>query len=796
MPVLSETRWDKALEAPLLAQWKTEKLYRFDPAEKKPVFSIDTPPPYVNSPVHMGHLSTYTIMDMFARYKRMTGHRVIFPLGMDRNGLPIEMAAEKKFKVRLHEVEREKFIEMCRTVLSEASDVSIDTMYRGGHSYSSWEIGPKIGDMYQTDSNEYRTLTQDTFIDLWNNGLVYEDTRLNNYCPGCRTTLSDSEIIRGEKETFLNDVIFTETNRNEKLLIATTRPELLCTAAIIIFNPADARYTHLEGKKARVPLFDLEIPIVSHPMADPKFGTGLVFMSRSAGDTDAIRFLIEMGIESKSCIDETGRMTEAAGFLKGLKTKEAREKICEMMREKGLLVKQEKIMHSVPLCERSKDVIEFISMPELYVKQLHAKEKMLDIARDLNFHSPSSRQILLDWISNIKIDWPVSRRRYYGTEIPLWYCAKCKHPHVPEKGKYHQPWKEKCPAEKCSKCWHTEFVGETRVFDTWFDSSNSGPYVLGKGRNDAFFEANRPVTLRPQGKEIIRTWLYYSLLKHYLLHKEKLFDTAWINYHILDEKGMKMSKSLGNVVDPIQILDRFGAEPFRLWIALEGNLSNTDLSCSLERIEGAGKSLTKFWNVTRFVSSFEKPSTKPVLQPLDEWVLDELNTVVQLARKGFDGYDYNAPASAMRFFLWETFASHYLELVKHRAYNEANAFSNEESDAAKWTLHACLNTLLQLFAPIIPLFTSHVYRALHNREIHLEKYPEAEKEMKIGFTSEALFALDSLIWKTKREGGGNLKTLVTSATLPTEFKPIARDLQLAHGIQSLEFGPEARISLK
>ncbi|MEK6902575.1 MAG: valine--tRNA ligase [archaeon] len=797
MPGIEAKHWDKANETALLAKWRETNAYAFDAnTQGKPVFSIDTPPPYVNSPIHMGHASTYTIMDFFARYKRMTGHRVLFPLGMDRNGLPIETAAEKKFGVRLHEVDREKFLEMCRAVLNESSSISVDSFYHLGHSYNSWKVGPRIGDMYETDSTEYRILTQDSFIDLWKKGLVYEDSRLNNYCPGCRTTLSDSEIVRGEKETFLNHIIFTETETNEKLIIATTRPELLCNTAVIIFNPSDKRYLHLEGKKARVPMYDMDVPILSHPMADPAFGTGLVYMSRSAGDTDAIRFLVEMGIETQSCIDETGRMTEVAGFLKGLKTKEAREKIMEMMSEKGLVVKQEKIMHSVPLCERSKDLIEFISMPELYVKQMHVKKEMLEIANDIHFHAPESRQILVDWINKVRIDWPVSRRRYYGTEIPLWYCTGCKHPYVPPKGKYYRPWKEKCPASKCEKCGNETFTGETRVFDTWFDSSNSAAYILGKGRHDDFFNANTPCTLRPQGKEIIRTWLYYSMLKHYLLHDQKLFDHAWINYHILDEKGMKMSKSVGNVIDPVEILKRFGAEPFRLWIALEGNLSSTDLSCSFERIDAAGKTLTKFWNVARFVSSFPKPNGTPQLQPLDEWVLRELSSVIDICHKGFENYDYHSPAVALRHFLWDTFASHYLELVKHRAYNETNTFTKDEQDAGLYTLHAVLETLLRLFAPIIPLFTAHVYDTLHGTDIHSLEYPRAEWKLSpLAFTTDDLEKLDSFIWKTKREKGGTLKTPLQSAVLHESFKPIEKDLRAAHSIQSLSYGNENQLTL-
>ncbi len=795
MPGLTETRWSKELETPIIQRWRDERVYAFKQNPQLPVFSIDTPPPYINAPVHIGHASTYVIMDMFARYKRMTGHNVIFPLGMDRNGLPIEMAAEKKYGISVHHTPRDEFITKCKQMLDEAGHASLKTFYDAGIGFNSWKVGKEIGEMYETDSLEYRTLTQDTFIDLWHKGMVYEAKRLNNYCPGCRTTLSDSEIERVEKETFLNEVIFTETQAGEKLTIATTRPELLCTAAVIIYNPLDARYTHLAGKKARVPMYDLEIPIIPHTMADPAFGTGLVFMSKSAGDTEAIRFLIEQRIEPISCIDQTGKMDANAGYLQGMKVKEARAKIIEDMREKGLLVKQTKIMHAVPICERSKDAIEFITMEELYVKQLHAKEEMKRIANEVAFSPPAARQILLDWINNIKIDWPVSRRRFYGTEIPIWYCVSCKYAFVPPKGKYHQPWKDACPIEECPQCHSTEWKGETRVFDTWFDSSNSAAYILGKGRKDDFFQHHLPCTLRPQGKEIVRTWLYYSLLKHHLLHGKNLFAHAFIHNHVLDGKGIKMSKSLGNIIDPQEILQKFGAEPFRLWVAQEGNLSNTDIMCSFERIDGAGKTLTKFWNVARFVSSFKLPEGQKKLLPADEWILVELSKLIATCREGFGRYDYFSPAAQLRNFLWETFASHYLELVKNRAYNEKGDFSAEEQNGALYTLHYCLDTLLQLYAPIIPVFTSYVYSALHEQDIHFTSYPEPEHQFSVLFSSEDLMQANSSIWKAKKEKGLSLKSPLAHVQLPLALKVVEKDLQVAHSIQAITYGSAIQITI-
>ena len=392
----------------------------------------------------------------------------------------------------------------------------------------------------------------------------------------------------------------------------------------------------------------------------------------------------------------------------------------------------------------------------------------------------------------MKIDWPVSRRRYYGTEIPIWYCGKCTYAFVPPKGKYHQPWKDPCPIEECPQCHANEWKGETRVFDTWFDSSNSAAYILGKGRKNDFFMKSLPCTLRPQGKEIVRTWLYYSLLKHYLLHGQPLFENAFIHNHILDGKGNKMSKSVGNVVDPRAVLEKFGAEPFRLWVGMDGNLARTDLMCSFERIEGAGKTLTKFWNVARFVSSFKNPEGSVKLLPADEWILTELSKLIETCREGFEHYDVYTPATQLRYFLWETFASHYLEMVKNRAYNEKGEFSIEEQNGALYSLHYCLDTLLQLYAPIIPIFTSYVYHALHGHDVHFTSFPEAEHAFTILFSREQLMETNSTLWKAKKEKGLSLKAAIVRAQLPIALKVLERDLKLTHSIQDVTYGNETK----
>lgn len=795
-PRISEKKWSKELERGVYEKWRKEEPYRFDAESKKPVYSIDTPPPYLNTPIHIGHATTYSLMDMFARYKRMKGFNVLFPLGLDNNGLPIEMAAEKKFDIRFHKMPREEFLKKCKQVLEEAGTASIDSFMRLGIGFNSWKRGTGIGEVYETDSEDYRKLTQETFIDLWNKGLIYEEERINNYCPGCRTTIADAEIDYAEVNSSWNEVKFRVKETNEEVIIGTTRPELIASCIAVIFNPEDERYKNLAGKAALTPIYNREVKIMAHPQASMEKGTGLVMMC-TAGDTADIRFAREVGLAPVISINIDGTMNENAGFLKGMKVKEARLAMAAELQKKGLIAKQTPTVHRTPICDRSSDHVEFIQMKEFYVKQVESREKMLKIAGEVRFFAKSSRRMLIDWINSVSIDWPISRRRYYATEIPLWYCKKCHEAVVPLKGKYYRPWKEKAPVDKCGKCGGKEFVGEERVLDTWFDSSNTPLYVLKYNRDEEFFRKNFPCTLRPQGKDIVRTWLYYTLLKGYLLTGKSVFRDAWINYYVVDEHGKKMSKRKGNVVDPHDILEKYGAEPFRLWAAIEGNITTTDFRCSFDRIDGAGKSIVKLWNVARFVSMFPATAAKKnkiKLPPLDEWIRHEINDVVEEAAKGYEQYDFHNPATAVKHFLWETFASHYLELAKNRAYNSDGRFSEEEKNAAIATLHYCMERLLLVLAPVVPMITHKLYNDLYGRDVHFEKFPAAEGYELAGFTGEELEALDSEIWKQKKEKQLSLKAEIKEAVIPEKFKSVEKDLISAHNIVKVTYGKELQLS--
>lgn len=793
--------WSPGIESRITEKWRKSEQFRFDSKTKKMIYSIDTPPPYINSPVHMGHAVTYSFMDFFARYRRMKGFEVLFPLGLDRNGLPIEMGAEKKFNVSPFIVGREKFMEYCEKLLNETTTESTDTFAKLGISFSSYEEGNHIGSVYLTDSPEYRALTQATFIGLYKKGLVYEDKRINNWDPKLRTTIADSEIEYRDLPSTFNDVLFKVKETGEQIKIGTTRPELICTCGMIIFNPEDERYKKLNGKTAITPIFEKEVPIKAHPLAQMEKGTGLAMMC-SAGDLSDIQFFREMGIKPVIAINKDGTMNEHAGFLKGLKVREAREKIAGELKNKNLLVEQIRILHRTPISERSGAEIEFIEMPEFYLKQIEFKDELKKIIKKISFYPKESVKILEDWIDSVSIDWPVSRRRYYATPIPLWHADGLIA--LPQPGKYCEPWKEKPPKDaevlkdgkiigNVKDFKDKEWKGEERVFDTWFDSSISELFIIKYKSDDGFFKKTYPVTLRPQGKEIVRTWLYYTILRGYLETGKPCFSDVWIHQHILDEKGRKMSKSAGNSIDPKEILGNYGAEALRLWASTEGDLSKGDFICSREKINAELKTINKLINVSKFITQFEKPK-KAKLTAIDKLFIDYIENLTKEIDNQYENYDFHHSSLSLRRFLWDIFASHYIELVKNRAYNQENKFSREESESAKFTLHYILERMLILLYPIIPQVTSLISNEI-GIDLHKEEFPKAKKGKSDLNLIDKIAKLDGLIWKAKKDKGMSLRAEARHVILPLELEPMAKDIKSAHNISNLEFGNEMKIEM-
>ncbi|NIP62160.1 MAG: valine--tRNA ligase [Nitrosopumilaceae archaeon] len=768
-PKIKEKAWDPKLEQDILNQWEESGIYSFKPKENN--FTIDTPPPYPSGrPWHIGAAAHYAQIDMIARTARMRGENVYFPIGIDRNGLPVEFYTEKKHNIRMRETERGKFLDLCREALDDLEAEMIQIM-------KSLGISANFANYYRTDSEEYRSLTQATFIELWKRGEIYLATRPNNYDWVSGTTIADAEITYEDLQKRLVYMKFKVKDSDQQIIIASTRPELLCACQAIIVNPEDNRYDNLVGKKITVPLTNHKVEIKMHHSARPEFGSGAVMVC-SYGDHNDVALFREFGLEEVIAIGLDGKMTEAAGPYKGLKPKQARTKIIEDLESQGYLEKVETINHRTPISERSKTPIEIIPMEEYYLKQKDYAEKMKQLASEITFYPAMHKQILMNWLENITIDWPISRRRYYGTEIPIWYCKKCSEPHVPEPGKYYQPWKDEAPMKECKKCQHTEFVGEDRTFDTWMDSSISPLFVSKYQKDYSFFDKVYPTTIRPQAKDIVRTWLYYTLLRCNMITGKKPWSEAWIMGYGLDEKGMKMSKSKGNALDPLPIIQKLGADTFRFWSASEIN-HGYDFRCNEQKIEATKKFLSKLWNIARFLSSFPVVE-KAYLTDTDKWILSELDELVKVCEKGYSEYNFFVPAVEVREFTWNVFAAHYIEMAKGRAYGDE--FSKDEKNSAIYTLHKTFATILKLLAPITPFITEHLWRVVYGKDsIHNEYLPTQENFESMNQYTKEIIDFNSKVWNEKKSQSKSLKESI-SIPIPESLLKFKKDFVSMHNL--------------
>lgn len=788
-PSIEEKRWNIKYEMELYKQWEEKGLFKFvfDENDPRPIIAIDTPPPYASGKWHVGGAAHYAQIDMIARYFRMKGYNVLVPFYADRNGLPVEVQVEKKYGVNPHEISktpegREKFLSLCREFLDKAEAEIVSVWRRLGCSFDYWRNG--------TDSEEYRKITQATFIELFNRGLIYEAERPVNWCPRCRTTLADAELEHRQVMGYLYYIEFRIKETGEEVVVATTRPEMLKACKALVFNPEDKRYQHLKGKHAINPLYGHEMIITTYPEVDPEFGTGLVMVC-SYGDQTDVKMFRDLCIEPEMIIGKDGRMLENTGPLAGLKVEEARLKAAELLKQKGLLVKAERIEHSVPVCWRCKTPIQIIHTREWFLKQLEFKPKLKEIAYKLDFKPEMHRKKLLDWIDAVTTDWPISRDRYYATEVPVWRCKRCGTALVPEPGKYYRPWKDEPPWDKCPKCGapKSELEGEKKVFDTWFDSSISVLYVTGYLRDEKLFKRAFNNTLRPQGQDIIRTWLYYSLLRVYQLTGKPAFKWVRVTGMGLDEKGEAMHKSKGNIIDPDSFLEKYGADAFRYWAAASAKLGY-DYRFSEQVLRTGLLFATKLWNIARFISSFPEPDDPGKLRPIDTATIAYLHKVLERIDKAYSNLDVYEPINEIYQFTWNYFASHYIELIKARAYNREGKYTEEEQKAAWYTLHYVFKRIIRALAPIMPFITDAIHQRLYGSIVHTERFPEPEKEWleKDSSIAEKISEVNSAIWSYKKKNNIKFKEPLTKKVyLPELYKGVIEELKDLHHLVDVEF---------
>ena len=815
-PKITDKRWSIDLEKRIQEEHYGESYntrYSFNPASEKEIFVIDTPPPYPSGTWHIGAVAQYSMIDVIARSQRLLGKEVYFPWGVDRNGINIEFTVEKKTGKKMRTFERGEFIDICKETIEEYTQAMRETACRVGLSCS-------FENEYLTDSPEYRSVSQSIFVDLFKQGNIIEDLRPNIYDPIEGTTIADAEVQRISRKTKLCDVLW-RSESGEEVIITTTRPELICACGIVLVHPEDSRYTHLIGKELILPLpvdgRENKVLVSAHHSVKMDFGSG-VLMVCSFGDQNDVSVFREFGLEPFVAINLKGEMTEISGPLSGLSVLDAREKAIQILDDKNHLSSIIDHEQEIPVSERGNNPVEIILLKEWYVRQTHALDRMNELISEINFIPPRNKQFLDDWMQNISIDWPISRRRWYHTEVPIWYSEDGTRVVVPPSGKYVQPWRDSPPlgsevldrsTKKKLGLYHDlsndlgTLVGEQKVFDTWMDSSNSNLFVSGYGGDQELFDHAFPTALRPQGKEIVRTWLYYTLLKSTLLLDKPGFSNVWIDGLGMDPWGRKMSKSLGNGIDANSVLEcgaggrtgswkikgadgkqinlkanKIGSECFRLWKACDAQVGD-DFHINPEEIEAKYFGvLTKIFNVARFASQFDVPSdldTIPSnLQPEDEWIISEFGQTMYKVENSWKNVDIYNAAQAIKNFSTGVFPSHWLEMVKSRLY--------DGDVEASWTLHRIVRDILTSLSPICPFFTHYLSTILYGHSsVDVRVFPEIiPSSSELLLLTSPLIEFNSDVWKLKKDSGISLNTEISNVLIPEELSVLSSSLNRMH----------------
>ena len=698
--------------------WEDKKLYKFDAKNKKQVFSIDTPPPTVSGSLHIGHIFSYTHTDIIARFKRMSGHNVFYPMGYDDNGLPTERFVEKKHKLRAHMLKRSEFMDLCLKE-SENSSKEFSELWKSMGLSIDWS------QTYSTISEPVRKISQYSFIDLYNKGFIYRKEEPALYCPICRTSVAQAELDNVEVKTTFNDIEF-KTPGGEKLVIATTRPELLPACVAVFYHPKDKRYIHLKGEKAITPVFNKEVPILADDTVDKEKGTGLV-MCCTFGDQQDITWYKNHKLPLVQVVGRNGVWLDEAGPLAGLRVRDARKKVLELLQEAGVLLSQKQITHPVNTHERCKNEIEYLVLTQWFVNILDHKGTFLDLAEEIEWKPAFMKSRYIDWVTNLKWDWCISRQRFYAVPFPLWHCVDCKKVVLAEeKDLPIDPQEQSYPGGKCPHCEGSRLEPETDLMDTWNTSSLTPQINANWPKNDKGIAI--PMSMRPQAHDIIRTWAFYTIVKAYYHNKTIPWKEIVISGYVTDGKE-KLSKSKGgSKLTPERLLQQYPADAIRYWAA-HGKLG-TDTALSENQFKIGMRLLTKLWNAFRFckdhLESYKKAAAPKNLSTLNEWLLHNFSITYNSALKAFDEYNYTRALEEIEAFFWNNFCDNYLELVKDQLFNPEK-YNKEEIDGTRFVLYEVGFGILQLLSPILPHITETLYGQFYeNKEqsesIHISQF--------------------------------------------------------------------------
>ncbi len=714
------------VEQKWLEFWNTHNVYAFDESDNtRPVYSIDTPPPFTSGSLHMGHVLSYSYFDFVARYKRMRGYNVLYPQGWDAQGFPTEVKVEAKYG----KLDRVEFRKRCVEWTKEMIRRMKAQMQRLGFS-ADWKYE------YITMNPEYHKKIQHSLIQMFEQGHVYRNSHPVMWCTHCRSAIAKAETDDVEREAFLNHVAFKSEESGEELVIATTRPELIPACVALMYHPEDERYAHLKGKYAITPLGD-KVPIVADEDIEMDFGTGLMMVC-TYGDKFDVMWKYRHGLDEKIIISKDGIMNDnAPEWMRGLKVEDARKKMLDYLKEKGLLKKQEKKQQVVKVHDRCKTPIEFLPSFQWFADVKKMKEDIIKWSKDVEWVPSFGINYILDWIEHLDWDWVISRDRVFGTPLPFYVCPSCGHTAAADQLPFYP---ESAPEKKCEKCGEV-MRPETAVADCWIDSSITPLIISGWPDLD---ERKYPVSLRPQGVEIVRTWAFYTIYRCGVLTGKSPFKTILLNGNVLAPDGRKMSKSLGNVISPDELLKDYPVDAIRQWAALSGAMAK-DRPFSYEDIRFAKLFLTKLWNSARFIQfviekngyedvDFEE--VKESLTPLDRWVLGRFAELVRSYTGYMEKFEFHHALSRLHDVFWHVFCDHYIELVKWRVYGE----DEKTKRSAIWTLKKVLEITIHLLAPISPYITEEIYHQLfvgdQGPSIHKQQWPDVGVLAQVGLSDQ------------------------------------------------------------
>ena len=688
--------------------WLKEGIYKFDPNSKKPLYSIDTPPPTVSGKLHLGHVFSYTQAEVFARYRRLAGFNVYYPFGMDDNGLPTERLVEQELKIKGSDLPRDEFVAKCNQLVGNYHQIYRDLWQSLGFSVD-WSL------LYSTISPEVQKLTQTNFIKMYQAGYIYRQNSPALWCSVCQTAVAQAEVEDKSFDSIFYDLFFRDLKGNQ-IVVATTRPELLPACVAVFVNPADSRYLSLIGTKIFTPL-NIEVPVLTDSGVKIDKGSGVV-MCCTYGDETDLAWIKQYSLPELIIIDSQGRFNDSCSLesMRGHTITEGRQIIVDYLKSKKLIGKDLPLVHDVGVHERCGHPIEIINTPQWFVRVLDIKDELISLGKKVNWFPAYMGDRFTTWVENLKWDWCISRDRFYGITIPAFFCADCREIIVSTD-----------PRHTCPKCKSINLVAEKLIFDTWFTSGNT-PEI-----NSKYVPA--PMSLRPQAHDIIRTWAFYTMVLSYYKTNNIPWTDAAISGHILLRRGEKISKRTGGGdLRPEEEITRHSADAIRF--AMCGAALGADAYYEENELENGKKLVNKLYNASNFCfinlgGHRPKALDLNTLLPLDCWLLVKSYDVSSKMQKYFESYDYAHARNLLTEFFWGVFCDYYLEIIKKRVYDLP--VDNPDKISAQTALFYGLNNMLIMASPFIPHITEEIFQSFYPdkipnapKSIHLSSWPKMD----------------------------------------------------------------------